>query len=63
VPDAQPRDEHPSAWANSLKDTWNCGTCTTGGDQIDLFAATHDYDLPGYRQNKESFKDVLTDRT
>jgi hypothetical protein len=54
------RDEHPSAWANSMKDTWNCGTCTTGGDQIDLFAVTHDYDLPGYRQNKESFKDVLT---
>ena len=35
-------DNNPSAWINLDKDTWYCGKCDVGGDQIDFYAAaTH----------------------
>ncbi len=33
------RDQNPSAWVNTDKNTWFCGKCQVGGDVIDFYAA------------------------
>jgi hypothetical protein len=40
-------DEHPSAWINSVKKTWFCGTCQSGGDLFDL--AAFRFGMPNYK--------------
>jgi hypothetical protein len=44
------RDNNPSAWINTEKQTWYCGTCTTGGDAMDLAAFHFNYPVPGYKE-------------
>ena len=42
-------DKHPSAWINTDKQTWFCGTCQQGGDVYDIAAFHHGYPVPGYK--------------
>jgi hypothetical protein len=41
-------DAHPSAWCNSEKNTWFCGSCQVGGDVIDFYAATKGMNVKTY---------------
>lgn len=43
------RDSNPSAWINTDKQTWFCGTCSTGGDVLDIAAYHFGYPVPGYK--------------
>jgi len=43
-------DEHPSAWVNTVKKTWYCEVCSTGGDAYDLFAYGNGLPVPGYKE-------------
>lgn len=42
-------DKNPSAWINSKKKTWFCGTCQIGGDVYDIAAYRFGYPVPGYK--------------
>lgn len=51
-------DHRPSAWLNKDKDLWHCGSCAMGGDHWD-FAAWHlGYPVPGYRKDKQMFREL-----
>jgi CHC2 zinc finger len=52
-------DKNPSAWINTNKDTWFCGGCQVGGDQIDFFAAAKHGLSPQDFHNKENFRPIL----
>ncbi len=41
-------DHNPSAWLNTEKDVWFCGSCQEGGDKYDI-AAWH-FNMPGYQE-------------
>lgn len=43
------RDSNPSAWINTDKQTWFCGTCQVGGDVLDIAAYHFNYPVPGYK--------------
>lgn len=49
------RDRTPSAWINTDKQTWYCGTCNFGGDKYDI-AAFH-YGIDDYKTGK-NFPDL-----
>lgn len=44
------RDSNPSAWINTEKQTWYCGTCSQGGDVLDIAAFHFNYPVPGYKE-------------
>ena len=44
------RDSNPSAWINTDKQTWYCGTCQSGGDAMDIAAFHFNYPVPGYKE-------------
>lgn len=44
------RDNVPSAWANTEKNTWYCGPCAQGGDGYDIAAFHHGFPVPGYKE-------------
>jgi hypothetical protein len=44
-------DLHPSAWCNTEKNLWHCGSCHIGGDIYDLGAIHFGYDLNSYKRN------------
>lgn len=44
------RDSNPSAWINTEKQTWFCGTCQQGGDVMDIAAFHFNYPVPGYKE-------------
>lgn len=46
-------DKNPSAWLNSDKDTWFCGTCNEGGDKFDFFAWHFGFPVPGYKEPEQ----------
>jgi uncharacterized Zn-finger protein len=50
-------DTHPSAWLNSDKGVWTCGSCGSGGDIIDL-GAIH-FDLMEYKQDRKLFPRLI----
>ena len=52
-------DKNPSAWMNSDKNTWFCGTCQRGGDVYDLAAIGLGYNLETYKE--QSFVDLRKD--
>lgn len=54
------RDSNPSAWINTEKQTWYCGTCTSGGDAMDLAAFHFGYPVPGYKDGAK-FHDLRRD--
>lgn len=43
-------DRDPSAWLNTEKDVWFCGSCATGGDAYDIAAYHFGYPVPGYKE-------------
>lgn len=52
-------DNNPSAWINLDKDTWYCGKCEVGGDQIDFYAAaTHSLHPDDFHRSTE-FRTIL----
>jgi hypothetical protein len=44
------RDNDPSAWINTDKQTWYCGGCQLGGDAMDIAAYHFGYPVPGYKE-------------
>lgn len=53
-------DNDPSAWINTSKDTWFCGGCQVGGDQIDFYAAAKWGLNPStWHGDKELFRQIL----
>lgn len=48
-------DHNPSAWLNTEKDVFNCAKCG-GGDLWDIAAWRFGFQVPGYKQDKESFR-------
>jgi energy-coupling factor transporter ATP-binding protein EcfA2 len=65
-PHSDHNDRDPSAWLTPAKGLWTCGACETGGDWIELAAATLGYrDSRGWRDRKGDwikFRDALVDR-
>ena len=52
-------DHNPSAWINLDKNTWFCGACQEGGDQIDFFAAArHGLSPQDFHAGKQ-FREIL----
>jgi hypothetical protein len=49
-------DSNPSAWINTEKGLWYCGTCAVGGDSYDIAALHYGYDF-SYR--KAAFREVV----
>jgi hypothetical protein len=47
------RDRTPSAWINTEKQTWFCGTCNEGGDKLDIAAYHFGFPVPGYKEGKD----------
>lgn len=45
-------DKHPSAWINTDKQTWYCGTCSEGGDIHDIAAYHFGYPVPQYKEGE-----------
>jgi hypothetical protein len=43
------RDRDPSAWLNTVKKTWFCGSCQIGGDVYDIAAYHFGFPVPGYK--------------
>lgn len=43
-------DRDPSAWLNTEKDTWFCGSCSVGGDAYDIAAYHFGFPVPGYKE-------------
>lgn len=42
-------DRDPSAWLNTEKDVWFCGSCQEGGDSYDIAAYHFGYPVPDYK--------------
>lgn len=51
-------DHHPSAWVNTVKNTWYCGKCMTGGDVIDFYAVRQNYNAKTFHKDG-SFSEVV----
>ena len=51
-------DNNPSAWINTTKDTWFCGACQEGGDQIAFYAARKGMNQTEVR-GKDTFPQIL----
>lgn len=51
-------DNNPSAWLNKEKNLWHCGSCALGGDHWDMAAWHFGYPVPGYRKDKEMFREL-----
>lgn len=49
-------DEHASAWINSDKDVFHCGTCDKGGDYLDIAAVKFSY--PDYKSEGADFHNL-----
>lgn len=45
-------DRDPSAWINTDKGTWFCGSCEEGGDKFDIAAWHFGLPVPGYKDGK-----------
>ena len=43
-------DKNPSAWINTDKQVWHCGSCGEGGDVLDIAAYHFGYPVPGYKE-------------
>ena len=43
-------DRDPSAWLNTDKNVWFCGSCETGGDAYDIAAYHYGFPVPGYKE-------------
>lgn len=52
------KDENPSMWVNTDKNTWNCGRCEMGGDAYDLAAWKFGYPVPGYKDDGKMFHEL-----
>jgi hypothetical protein len=50
-------DKHPSAWFNTEKGVWTCGSCNIGGDANDIAALSYGYTIPDYRKTSQ-FREV-----
>ncbi len=48
-------DNEPSAWVNTVKNTFNCGVCETGGDVYDLAAYKFGIPTPGYKTDTKLY--------
>lgn len=46
-------DRDPSAWLNTEKEVWFCGSCSTGGDAYDIAAYHFGYPVPGYKEGSQ----------
>ena len=44
-------DNDPSAWCNTIKNTWYCNPCDYGGDIYDLAAIRFGLPVPAYKKN------------
>lgn len=51
-------DKNPSAWLNTKKGVWNCGSCEIGGDQYDIAAYYFGFPVPGYKTSH--FRELRT---
>lgn len=45
-------DKIPSAWLNSNKDVFFCGSCQEGGDIMDIAAHKFGFPVPGYKKGR-----------
>ena len=45
-------DKTPSAWCNTIKNTWECGRCQRGGDIYDLAAIGLGFDIDDYKNSQ-----------
>ena len=45
-------DNDPSAWINTDKQTWYCGSCAEGGDKFDIAAWYFGMPVPGYKDGR-----------
>lgn len=65
-PHSDHNDRDPSAWLTPQKGLWTCGACETGGDWIELAAATLGFRTStGWNDRKGDwikFRDALVDR-
>ena len=52
------RDSNPSAWLNTDKNTWFCGTCQQGGDVKDIAAYRFGFSVPSYKSDGK-YPDLL----
>ena len=52
-------DNNPSAWINTAKDTWFCGACQEGGDQIVFYAAAKHGMTQSDLRDSETFRSVI----
>jgi energy-coupling factor transporter ATP-binding protein EcfA2 len=57
-PNPQHPDKNPSAWMNIDKNTYFCSGCSQGGDQWDIAAYHFGFPVPGYKQDKEAFRQL-----
>lgn len=46
-------DRDPSAWLNTEKNTWYCGSCGVGGDAYDIAAYHFGFPVPGYKEGAQ----------
>lgn len=49
-------DNHPSAWLNTEKNVYHCGSCSMGGDIWDIAAWHFGYPVPGYKNDPVTFR-------
>lgn len=45
-------DNNPSAWINTDKQVWTCGSCEMGGDKYDIAAWYFGMPVPGYKSGR-----------
>ena len=57
-PNPQHPDKNPSAWMNRDKNTYYCSGCGVGGDQWDIAAYHFGFPVPGYKNDKEMFRQL-----
>lgn len=49
-------DTHPSAWLNTEKNVYKCGSCDIGGDIWDLAAWHFGFHVPSYKNDPTTFR-------
>jgi hypothetical protein len=55
-PNPQHPDNNPSAWLNTEKNVYYCGSCAQGGDIWDIAAYYFGFSVPGYKKDAASFR-------
>lgn len=57
-PNPQHPDKNPSAWMDRKKNVYYCSGCAQGGDVWDIAAFHFGFPVPGYKQDKQMFREL-----